>query len=68
MTIHTPSLVLQEIAARATLAAQYSQAAAALAAAGDGPGMAHALGCAGRAFLAASEAAALIRPKTEASR
>jgi hypothetical protein len=57
-----PALALDEVAHRAGLAARYAEAAAALAAAGDGPGMAHALACAGRAILAASEAAATLRP------
>ena len=49
--------------------ARYAEAAAYLAAARDGPGMAHALGCAGRALLAASQAAATLRPaRMEAAR
>lgn len=55
-------LAFDAIAERAGLAARYAEAAAFLAAAQDGPGMAHALGCAGRALLAASEAAASLRP------
>ncbi|MET3411652.1 hypothetical protein ABIC30_002827 [Methylobacterium sp. 1030] len=69
---HTRSvtpLAFDAIAERAGLAARYAEAAAYLAAAQDGPGMAHALGCAGRALLAASQAAAALRPAAqEASR
>lgn len=65
MTIHPPSFVHHEIAERATIAARYAEAAVALAAAGDTPGMLHSLGCAGRALLAASEAAALLQPKKQ---
>ncbi|MEE7489440.1 hypothetical protein MOTC310_02705 [Methylobacterium oryzae] len=62
-------LTFDAIAERAGLAARYAEAAAYLAAAQDGPGMAHALGCAGRALLAASQAASTLRPaKQEASR
>ncbi|MCJ2068364.1 hypothetical protein MKK75_05995 [Methylobacterium sp. J-030] len=64
-----PTLALDEVAERASLAARYAEAAAALAAAGDTPGMVHSLACAGRAILAASQAAATLRPLTmEASR
>ncbi len=55
-------LTFDAVAERAGLAARYAEAAAHLAAAQDGPGMAHALGCAGRALLAASQAAATLRP------
>ena len=58
-------LAYSEIVERAGLAARYADAAASLAAVQDGPGMAHALGCAGRALLAASEAAATLRPLTD---
>lgn len=62
---HTRSvtpLAFDAVAERAGLAARYAEAAAYLAAAQDGPGMAHALGCAGRALLAASQAAATLHP------
>lgn len=58
-------LAFEAIAERAGLAARYAEAAAYLAAAQDGAGMAHALGCAGRALLAASEAAATLRPAAQ---
>lgn len=54
-------LAFEAVAERAGLAARYAEAAAYLAAAQDGAGMAHALGCAGRALLAASEAASTLR-------
>jgi hypothetical protein len=66
MTLSHTSLgappAFEAVAERAGLAARYAEAAAYLAAAQDGPGMAHALGCAGRALLAASQAAASLRP------
>lgn len=56
------TFALDEVAERASLAARYAEAAAALAAAGDVPGMAHSLACAARVILAATEAAATLRP------
>lgn len=56
------SLALDDVAERASLAACYAEAAAALAAAGDVPGMTHSLACAARVILAATEAAATLRP------
>lgn len=56
------SLALDEVVERADLAARYAEAAAALAAAGDVPGMTHSLACAARVILAATEAAATLRP------
>jgi hypothetical protein len=64
MTAPLSSIVLAEIAERAVLAARYAEAAAALAAVGDGPAMAHSIACAGRAIHSAIEAAALLRPKS----
>jgi hypothetical protein len=61
---HAP-LAFDAVAERAGLAARYAEAAAYLAAAQDGPGVAHALGCAGRALLAASEAASTLRPAAQ---
>ncbi|GJE52567.1 hypothetical protein GOFOIKOB_5640 [Methylobacterium tardum] len=67
-TLHSPSrawsgepLVQDAVAEYAKLAASYSIAASNLADAGDTPGMVHALGCAGRALLAAQEAVASLR-------
>ncbi|MCJ2071413.1 hypothetical protein MKK75_21880 [Methylobacterium sp. J-030] len=51
-----------QIAERAGLAARYAEAASSLADAGDTAAMVHALGCAGRAILAAIEAARTLRP------
>jgi hypothetical protein len=55
-------LVQDAVAERCNVAAAYAVAAANLAAAGDTPGMVHSLACAGRAILAATEAAATLRP------
>lgn len=69
MAAHTPTrawtgapLVQDAIAERCKLAAAYATAAQNLAAAGDTAGMVHALGCAGRAILAATQAAETLRP------
>jgi hypothetical protein len=62
MTAPLYALTLDEVATRADLAARYAEAAAALAAAGDVPGMTHSLACAARVILAATEAAATLRP------
>jgi len=55
-------LVQDAVAERCNVVAAYAVAAANLAAAGDTPGMVHSLACAGRAILAATEAAATLRP------
>lgn len=55
-------LVHDAVAEYARIAASYLIAASNLADAGDTPGMVHALGCAGRALLAAQEAVATLRP------
>jgi hypothetical protein len=55
-------LVQDAVAERCNVAAAYAIAAANLAAAGDTPGMVHSLACASRAILAATEAAATLRP------
>ncbi|SDO59024.1 hypothetical protein SAMN05216360_1293 [Methylobacterium phyllostachyos] len=55
-------LVQDAIAERCNVAAAYATAAANLAAVGDTAGLVHSLACAGRAIVAASEAAALLRP------
>ena len=62
------TIALDDVAERASLAARYAEAAAALAAAGDVPGMTHSLACAARVILAASEAAATLRPKAKEAR
>ena len=54
-------LVQDAVSEYARIAASYSVAASNLADAGDTPGMVHALGCAGRALLAAQEAVATLR-------
>lgn len=54
-------LVLDATAEYARIAASYSIAASNLADAGDMAGLVHALGCAGRALLAAQEAIATLR-------
>ncbi|MCJ2101981.1 hypothetical protein [Methylobacterium sp. E-046] len=61
-------LVQDAVAEYAKLAASYSIAASNLADAGDTPGMVHALGCAGRALLAAQEAVATLRSVDGGSR
>lgn len=55
-------LVQDAVAERCKLAAAYATAAQNLAAAGDTAGMVHALGCAARAILAATQAAESLRP------
>ncbi|MCJ2136379.1 hypothetical protein MKK69_20390 [Methylobacterium sp. J-026] len=59
------TLALDEVAERASLAARYAEAAAALAAAGDVPGMTHSLACAARVILAATQAAETLRPAAQ---
>lgn len=54
-------LVQDAVAEYARIAASYSIAASNLADVGDTPGAVHALGCAGRALLAAQEAIATLR-------
>ena len=54
-------LVQDAVAEYARIAASYSIAASNLADAGDMAGLVHALGCAGRALLAAQEAIATVR-------
>jgi hypothetical protein len=54
-------LVQDAVAEYANIVAAYATAASSLATAGDTPGMVHALGCAGRALLAAQEAVAALR-------
>lgn len=68
MTAPLTNLVHLEVAERAALAGKYAEAAAALAAAGDTVGMVRALGCAGRAILAATDAAQTLRPSNERGR
>lgn len=60
-------LVQDAVAERCAVAAAYATAAANLAAAGDTPGMVHALGCAGRAILAATQAVEALRPLSRRS-
>lgn len=55
-------LVQDAVAEYAKVAASYAAAASSLADAGDTAGMVHALGCAGRAILAATRAAETLRP------
>ena len=64
MTSPLASLIFSEIAERAALAARYAEAAAALAAAGDGPATAHSIASAGRAIHSAFEAMTMLRPKS----
>ena len=66
---HGTLLVQDAVAEYTKVAASYAIAASNLADVGDLGAMAHALGCAGRAILAATEAAATLRPtKVEAPR
>lgn len=60
-----PTLAHDEVRERCALAASYASAAAALAATGDTPAMAHSLGCAARVILAAVEAAETLRPSIQ---
>lgn len=55
-------LVQDAVAEYAKLAASYAIAASNLADAGDTPSMVHALGCAARAILAATQATETLRP------
>ena len=59
---HASSLAHDAVAERCDLAISYAVAAANLAHAGDTVGMVRALGAAGRAILAATQAAETLRP------
>jgi alcohol dehydrogenase class IV len=65
MAASSPTLAHDAVRERCSLAASYAAAAAALAATGDTPAMAHSLGCAARTILAAVEAAETLRPSNK---